>query len=404
MVDKSVEITPIRTPHKITTRMRLGLLSIIVLWLSMSILTIFTIYRAKNALEEEVVRRGMIVTQNLAQEAREALEKNQQNLLFTMVNRTRAATNEITSVAVSNTRGIYLAHTEPTKVGALWQQPEGPEREKRPGAEEYTIISTKDANDWDIYSITLPVRRQNEVLGAVHLGFSKARVQEVVSGLRLGIVVASFIAFCLAIFYCVSVLTIGSTELYEHTITDSLTGLKVQRYFLDRLEEEVARADRDGSSLAVVMSDIDDFKFVNDRHGHQTGSRVLQELGWLFLRYSRKSTVICRYGGDEFAMLLPQTNAEGAKAAAIRWQERIRQMNIIAGRETVKVTLSFGVASFPMEAKSAKELVRCADIALYDAKFNGKDRVCIYQEIPEFEVFEKELEPKISPTTTELTS
>lgn len=404
MVDKTVEITPIRTPHKITTRMRLGLLSIMVLWLSMSALTIFTIYRAKNALEEEVLRRGMIVTQNLAQEAEEVLDKREQSLLAAMVNRTRAATNEITSVAISGANGVYLAHTDPQQVGKFWQQPEGVKREKRPGSEEYTIISTKDANDWDIYSITLPVRRQNEFLGSIHLGFSKARVQEVVSSLRLGIVVASIIAFCLAIFYCVSVLTIGSTELYEHTITDSLTGLKVQRYFLDRLEEEVARADREGSSLAVVMSDIDDFKFVNDRHGHQMGSRVLQELGWIFLRYSRKSTVICRYGGDEFAMLLPQTNAEGAKAAAIRWQDRIRQLNVVAGRETVKVTLSFGVASFPMEAKSAKELVRCADIALYDAKFNGKDRVCIYQEIPEYEEFEKELEPKTSPTSLDRTS
>lgn len=404
MVDKTVDITPIRTPHKITTRMRLGLLSIIVLWLSMSALTIFTIYRAKNALEEEVVRRGMIITQHLANEAKEAMENQQFPLLTAMVNRTRAATNEVTSVAVSDGKGLYLAHTDPLKVGTPWQRPEGKEREKRSGAEEYTIISTKDANDWDIYSITLPVRRQNDTLGTVHLGFSKARVQEVVSGLRLGIVVASFIAFCLAIFYCVSVLTIGSSELYEHTITDSLTGLKVQRYFLDRLEEEVARAERDGSSLAVVMSDIDDFKFVNDRHGHQMGSRVLQELGWIFLRYSRKSTVICRYGGDEFAMLLPQTNAEVAKVAVFRWQERIRQLNIIAGRETVKVTLSFGVASYPMEAKSAKELVKSADIALYDAKFNGKDRVCIYQEIPEFEVFEKEPEAKAIPASSETLS
>jgi diguanylate cyclase (GGDEF)-like protein len=397
-MDKGVEITPIRTPHKITTRMRLGLLSIIILWLSMSSLTIYTIYRAKNALEEEVVRRAMIVTQNLAHEAQDPLQKRQPAILNDMVNRARSATNEITSAAVSDSQGVYLAHTNPQQIGKLWVWPQGTQREKRPGAEEYTIISTKDENDWEIYSITLPIHRQNETLGAVHLGFSKTRVQEVVSSLRLGIVVVSFIAFCLAIFYCVSVLTIGSSELYEHTITDSLTGLKVQRYFLDRLEEEVARAEREGSSLAVIMSDVDDFKLVNDRHGHQVGSRVLQELGWIFLRYSRKSSVVCRYGGDEFTMLLPQTNAEGAKNAVLRLQERIRQLGVTAGRETVKVNLSFGIASYPMEANSAKELVTCADIALYDAKFNGKDRVCIYQEIPEeSESYEKEAESKAFP-------
>lgn len=154
------------------------------------------------------------------------------------------------------------------------------------------------------------------------------------------------------------------------SVTDWLTGLKNHGFFWDRLAEELERARRYDRPLAVVMIDIDDFKAVNDRFGHTKGDEVLRAVGKAIIDSVRESDVPCRVGGEEFAVIVPETDIEGAMAAA----ERVRLA--VAGLEldTVgQITVSLGVALHPYHATNGTALVEVADRALYEAKRAGKN-------------------------------
>jgi len=157
-------------------------------------------------------------------------------------------------------------------------------------------------------------------------------------------------------------------EILEQSITDPLTGLRNRRAFLDRLDDEILHARRGGPPVAVVLLDVDGFKPYNDRFGHPSGDRVLREIARLFGERVRSTDVVARIGGDEFALVLPATDAEGAYVLA----ERLRRAVEDAPWREHPVTVSAGAAAGGGEA-DAEELLAAADRALYAAKAWGRN-------------------------------
>jgi diguanylate cyclase (GGDEF)-like protein len=158
-------------------------------------------------------------------------------------------------------------------------------------------------------------------------------------------------------------------------VTDELTGLANRRRFLEVVTLELKRAERFDSPLGLILADLDDFKLVNDRFGHQTGDEALRALGDVFRASLRDVDLAARIGGEEFAVLLPETDAPGAAGVAERLRATLAAVEL-EGPEGDKlgVTASFGVALYP-EAQSVDELLTLADAALYGAKAAGKNRV-----------------------------
>jgi diguanylate cyclase (GGDEF)-like protein len=156
---------------------------------------------------------------------------------------------------------------------------------------------------------------------------------------------------------------------------DGLTGIFNRRFFELRILEEIDRARRYGTGMAVIMADIDQFKRLNDEFGHVLGDEVLRQVSSLFHQQVRKIDVVCRYGGEEFGILLTQTTA----AHAMNIAEKLRKM--VAGWQFPgvprTVTISAGTAAFPEHGTTRDELVRAADAALYAAKQAGRNRVCV---------------------------
>jgi len=158
----------------------------------------------------------------------------------------------------------------------------------------------------------------------------------------------------------------------EQAIRDELTGLYNRRYFDETLAREVARAGRDRTTLALAMLDLDHFKQVNDRRGHVEGDRILAELGRLLLTQTRSADVACRYGGEEFAVVLLGADREVGVRRAEAWRRRFEAERELSGE--AGCTLSAGVAQ-SRPGERSEELLARADAALYQAKAAGRNRV-----------------------------
>jgi diguanylate cyclase (GGDEF)-like protein len=162
----------------------------------------------------------------------------------------------------------------------------------------------------------------------------------------------------------------------RQAITDELTELANRRYFMEALETELRRAERFDEPLALVFADLDDFKNVNDRFGHHTGDEVLRAFADVVRRRVRTIDLGARLGGEEFAVLLLETDLVGAEALAESLRSAVETLAVPVEGGAVKVTASFGVAAYP-ETHSADELMNAADRALYRAKREGKNRVSV---------------------------
>ncbi len=165
--------------------------------------------------------------------------------------------------------------------------------------------------------------------------------------------------------------------LSELSFRDALTGLYNHRFFYHRLTEEVKRAEITGQPLALLMLDIDFFKLYNDTHGHVRGDEVLKEVARLIREQCRETDLVCRYGGEEFAVILPGTGAEAAAAVGDRIRRAVAE-HPFPGRETQpgrRLTVSLGAAVYPTDASSVGDLVDRADQALYRAKHRGRNTV-----------------------------
>jgi len=161
----------------------------------------------------------------------------------------------------------------------------------------------------------------------------------------------------------------------RQALVDSLTGLANRRSFEETLRAEVARASRYGDSMSVVLADLDDFKRVNDRYGHPAGDVVLKTFAATLRRTVRESDTAGRWGGEEFALVLPSTDSDGALRLAERARAALAAESIeLPDGSSIGVSASFGVASFP-DWDEPGELLAAADSALYEAKRAGKNRV-----------------------------
>jgi len=156
--------------------------------------------------------------------------------------------------------------------------------------------------------------------------------------------------------------------LQEQAIRDYLTGLFNRRYLDETIEREVARSHREKRKLSVVMMDIDHFKGINDTYGHQAGDMVLIELGRLLGKYSRSSDIACRYGGDEFVVVMPNASPDQALKRADEWRIAFAKERFTFDDRRFATTLSMGIAAFPEHASSSQGVFQAADQALYKSK------------------------------------
>jgi diguanylate cyclase (GGDEF)-like protein len=225
--------------------------------------------------------------------------------------------------------------------------------------------------------LCLPLVAHGEALGLVHLqrcgGSAAADARAWMSEARQRLVgtVADQIALAVA--------NLRLREaLRQQSVRDPLTGLFNRRYMEESLDLELRRAARNGRSLGILMLDLDNFKLFNDSFGHDAGDTMLREFSSLLRGGIRSCDIACRYGGEEFALILPEASLEGSRQRAEQLRERARHLNAQHRLENLgNITVSIGVAAFPEHGNSAEVLLNAADKALYRAKLEGRNRVIV---------------------------
>ncbi len=227
-------------------------------------------------------------------------------------------------------------------------------------------------------SLCVPLMAQGEALGILSLQRKQGREPQAHASRssseaqrRLAAVLAEQVA-----------LALGNLRLREslrnQSICDSLTGLFNRRYMEESLEREFARANRNRTSLAILMVDLDQFKKFNDSFGHQAGDALLRTLGESLKKSTRGQDIVCRYGGEEFALVLTDTNVSGAMQRAEILRREVKQLQVAyAGQLLGAVSISIGVAMFPDHGATMADVLRAADQALYCAKREGRDCICV---------------------------
>lgn len=228
------------------------------------------------------------------------------------------------------------------------------------------------------FELCLPLTAYGEVLGLLNVQASAAGDSQAMP-LEQAAAMAQTISEQVA-------LTLSNAKLRQvlrdQSIKDPLTGLFNRRYMEETLTRELARAQRNGTSVGLVVADLDHFKKINDTHGHPAGDAVLLAAARHMADMTRASDVACRYGGEEFVMILTDCNQEDAMLRAQQICDSLRQLAISASGTSVKVTASFGVAASPADGESAAVLFQAADRAVYEAKRSGRDRVVAATETP----------------------
>jgi two-component system cell cycle response regulator len=169
-------------------------------------------------------------------------------------------------------------------------------------------------------------------------------------------------------------------SLEEQATTDGLTGLVNHRTFQERFTTMLGRADRHKLRVAMLLTDIDHFKKVNDTYGHPTGDAVLRRVAGILKASARKIDIVARYGGEEFALVLEGTDRAGAKQLAERIREEVQAQTFESSKGPFKATLSLGVAVYPDDGKAKQDVIACADKALYAAKHGGRNRTVCHGE------------------------
>ncbi len=169
-------------------------------------------------------------------------------------------------------------------------------------------------------------------------------------------------------------------KLENMAYTDGLTGLFNYRYFIHEFEKELKRAERYAYEVSLIIIDIDDFKKVNDKFGHNVGNIVLKKLSSILSTALRNVDILARYGGEEFVILLPNTDKEGAGVLAERLRKNIKEEFLkIYSEDLPSITITLGVSTFPEDGNNIYELIKNADIALYEGKRLGKDKAILYK-------------------------
>jgi diguanylate cyclase (GGDEF)-like protein len=168
-----------------------------------------------------------------------------------------------------------------------------------------------------------------------------------------------------------------NVELHEISIVDSLTGLYNRKHLMETLDKEVSRSQRHSHSFSLLVIDIDHFKKYNDTYGHLAGDEVLSRLASVFKKSIRSSDYAARYGGEEFIIMLPEIDPEQGLVTAERMLKQVAEERFGGEGESIKVTISVGVASYPENGEDAQSVIRNADAAMYEAKEQGRNRVIL---------------------------
>jgi diguanylate cyclase (GGDEF)-like protein/PAS domain S-box-containing protein len=169
-------------------------------------------------------------------------------------------------------------------------------------------------------------------------------------------------------------------QLREQAIRDPLTGLFNRRFLQETLDREVSRAQREGKPIGFIIMDLDYFKQINDTYGHKAGDMVLKKLGDLLIRNLRAEDIPCRYGGEEFTIMMPGASLENTLERAKNLLCQINEMEIVCDNAKIKITASIGVSVFPDHGAGEEDALICADRALYHAKGLGRNQVFVYED------------------------
>jgi diguanylate cyclase (GGDEF)-like protein len=222
-------------------------------------------------------------------------------------------------------------------------------------------------------SICVPISNNGETIGLMHLSTpaSPSTTSDSFVGdeMRLATVLTEQVS-----------LALGNLRLRDRlrnqAIRDPLTGLFNRRYLEETLGRELERCRRTNTVLSVLMLDVDHFKRFNDTQGHDAGDTLLSEMGSLLRQFFRGSDIPCRYGGEEFVVVMPDTPVGVAEKRANQLREAVKGLRVMhQGRHLGTVTISVGAAEYPMHGGSWESVMKVADIALYEAKQGGRDRV-----------------------------
>jgi len=220
--------------------------------------------------------------------------------------------------------------------------------------------------------ICIPLVSQGETLGVMHVSRNHEMAEFDENDRKIAISLAEQVALSIANLQL-------RDNLRNQAIKDSLTGLYNRRYFTETIEKELVRAKESNSQVALLMLDIDHFKKLNDNFGHDAGDTALQEFGRLLNTFTNNKDIACRVGGEEFILVLTDTNKDQARIQCDNLLEQIRQLKVISnGMNVDQMTASIGCAFYPNDSLKADTLVSLADKALYQAKNSGRDKVTFH--------------------------
>jgi len=223
--------------------------------------------------------------------------------------------------------------------------------------------------------LCIPIMAQGEALGILHFQATEHSPSLADAELSFRTTFAGQVGLSLA--------NIRLREaLRTQSIRDPLTGLYNRRHLGEMLERETRRASRAGHGLGIMMLDLDHFKKFNDTYGHEAGDTVLREAASLLAKSVRAEDIVCRFGGEEFVIILPMADIKASQARAERIRAKVRELSIVhQGQSLGTVTVSVGVAALPDHGTSSKDLLEAADAALYRAKREGRDRVVVSEAV-----------------------
>ena len=285
----------------------------------------------------------------------------------------RASRNVLEKTAEWNSGTQFISSFQPND---CWGIRRG--RTHDAGVGEDQIVCVHSAPKADQRPICLPLMANGEALGVLSLLLSKGlenhnssceRLPE--EGLEFLVGLAEHLALAIA--------NIQLREtLQRQAMRDSLTGLFNRRYINEAIEVELRQAERASTPLSVIMIDIDHFKRFNDTYGHDAGDIVLAEVGHFFSKNVRTGDLACRYGGEEFLIILPAADEAQANMRAETLRTGVEALILSQGETSLEgVTISCGVATYPAHQVEAAELISIADSALYQAKNAGRNRVVV---------------------------
>jgi diguanylate cyclase (GGDEF)-like protein len=215
---------------------------------------------------------------------------------------------------------------------------------------------------------------KGDILGLLHLmnDFNAKELGEdqAIAGLKeMAITLSEYLSLSLANVKL-------SENLSMQSIQDAQSGLYNRRFMEESLQREISRVVRKQTQIGIIMADLDHFKKFNDVYGHAAGDKIISQLGKLLKDRFRGSDIACRYGGEEFLVILPESSREDTIKRADGLREEVKKMEIVfQGQILGAITVSMGVAAYPVNGTRIDELLRVADTALYKAKQEGRDRV-----------------------------